>query len=86
MVRTFRCPGGTLTISFTSTPPDVKQRSDWEVVKGLGSFEGLSGGGRMRGVLESGRRGGPGDLHRDGHPITRPLDHAEALKTAGLRE
>ena len=53
VVRTFRCPGGTLVITFTSTPPDVKQRSDWEVVKGLGSFEGLSGGGRMRGVLES---------------------------------
>ena len=36
----------------------MKQRSDWEVVKGLGRFEGLSGGGRMRGVLESG--GGEG--------------------------
>jgi hypothetical protein len=36
----------------------VKQRSDWEVVKGLGRFEGLSGGGRMRGVLES--KGGEG--------------------------
>jgi hypothetical protein len=53
VVRTFRCPGGTLTITFTSTPPDVKQRSDWEVVKGLASFEGLSGGGRMRAVSES---------------------------------
>ena len=53
VTRSFRCPGGTLTITFNSTPPDVKQRSDWEVVKGLGSFEGLSGGGRMRGVLES---------------------------------
>jgi len=58
VVRTFRCPGGTLAITFTSTPPGVKQRSDWEVVKGLGSFEGLSGEGRMRGVLES--RGGEG--------------------------
>jgi hypothetical protein len=53
LVRTFRCSGGTLAITFTSTPPDVKQRSDWEVVKGLGSFEGLSGGGRMRAVSES---------------------------------
>ena|SRR5215217_283569 len=53
VTRIFRCSGGTLTITFTSTPPDVKQRSDWEVVKGLGSFEGFSGGGRMRGVLES---------------------------------
>ena len=55
LVRIFRCPGGTLTITFTSTPPDVKQRSDWKVVKGLGRFEGLSGGGRMRAVFESGR-------------------------------
>jgi hypothetical protein len=53
VVRSFRCPGGTLTITFTSTPPGVKQRSDWKVVKGLGRFEGLSGGGRMRAVLES---------------------------------
>ena len=58
VLRSFRCPGGTLTITFTSTPPDVKQRSDWKVVNGLGRFEGLSGGGRMRGVLESGRPGG----------------------------
>jgi hypothetical protein len=53
VVRSFRCPGGTLTITFSSTPPGVKQRSDWEVVKGLAGFKGLSGGGRMRGVLES---------------------------------
>ena len=53
VVRTFRCPGGTLTITFTTTPPGVPQRGDWKVVKGLVGFEGLSGGGRMRGVLES---------------------------------
>ena len=58
VVRSFRCPGGTLTITFTSTPPGVKQTSDWKVVNGLGRFEGLSGGGRMSGVLESGRGGG----------------------------
>ena len=58
VVRSFRCPGGTLTITFISTPPGVKQRSDWKVVKGLSRFEGLSGGGRMSGVLESGRGGG----------------------------
>jgi hypothetical protein len=52
VMRSFRCPDGTLTITFTSTPPGVKQRSDWKVVKGLVGFEGLSGGGRMRGVLE----------------------------------
>ena len=56
VVRSFRCPSGTLTITFTSTPPGVKQRSDWKVVKSLGRFEGLSGGGRMRAVFES-RRG-----------------------------
>ena len=55
VVRSFRCPGGTLEITFSSTPPGVKQRSDWEVVKGLGRFEGLSGGGRMRAVSESSR-------------------------------
>jgi hypothetical protein len=57
VLRSFRFPGGTLTITFTSTPPGVKQSSDWKVVNGLGRFEGLSGGGRMRGVLESGRGG-----------------------------
>jgi hypothetical protein len=57
VTRIFRCSGGTLTITFTSTPPDVKQRSDWEVVKGLGSFEGLSGGGRMTGVLDANGEG-----------------------------
>jgi hypothetical protein len=58
VVRTFRCPGGTLTITFTTTPPGVPQRGDWKVVKGLVGFEGLSGGGRMRGVLESEGGGG----------------------------
>ena len=58
VTRIFRCSGGTLTVTFTSTPPGVKQRSDWKVVKGLASFEGLSGGGRMRAVAES--RGGEG--------------------------
>jgi hypothetical protein len=52
-VRSFRCSGGNLTITFTLTPPDVEQRSDWKVVKGLGRLEGLSGGGRMKGVLDS---------------------------------
>jgi hypothetical protein len=57
VLRSFRCPGGTLTITFTSTPPGVKQRSDWKVVNGLGRFEGLSGEGRMRGALEDSGRG-----------------------------
>ena len=58
VVKTFRCPGGTLTITFSPTQPSLKQSSDWEVVKGLGRFAGLSGGGRMRAVFES--RGGEG--------------------------
>jgi hypothetical protein len=53
VVRTFRCSGGTLTITFSPTQSGLKQSSDWEVVKGLGSFEGLGGGGRMRAVFES---------------------------------
>jgi hypothetical protein len=55
--RRFLCPGGILTITFNSTPPGVKQRSDWEVVRGFGGFDGLSGGGRMKGVLSSGGEG-----------------------------
>ena len=53
VMRSFRCPGGTLTITFTSTPPGVEQESDWKVVNGVGRFEGLSGGGRMRAVFEA---------------------------------
>jgi hypothetical protein len=58
VVKTFRCPGGRLTITFSPTDPSLKQSSDWEVVKGSGRFEGLSGGGRMRAVFES--KGGEG--------------------------
>src|SRR3954451_3343399 len=29
VLRTFRCSGDILTITFNSTLPDVKQRSDW---------------------------------------------------------
>jgi hypothetical protein len=53
VVRTFRCSDGTLTISFTATGDGLKQSGDWKVVKGLRSFEGLSGGGRMKAVFES---------------------------------
>jgi hypothetical protein len=59
VVTTFRCSGGTLAITFSPKPDQaLKQSGDWEVVKGLGSFEGLSGGGRMRVVFES--KGGEG--------------------------
>jgi hypothetical protein len=57
VVRVFRCPGGALTISF-SPGPGLKASGDWKVVKGLAGFEGLSGGGRMTGALES--EGGEG--------------------------
>ena len=58
VVKTFRCSGGRLTITFSPTDPSLKQSSDWRVVKGSGRFEGLSGGGRMRAVFES--KGGEG--------------------------
>jgi hypothetical protein len=53
--RIFRCSGGNLTITFTTTQPGLKQRGDWKVVKGFGRFEGLGGGGQMTAVFESGR-------------------------------
>jgi hypothetical protein len=53
VTRLFRCSDGSLTITFTSTPPDVEQRSDWKVESGSGAFEGLSGGGQMEAVSES---------------------------------
>jgi hypothetical protein len=55
VVRAFRCPGGSLTVSFSPTGSGRKQSGDWEATRGSGSFEGLSGGGRMRVVFESGR-------------------------------
>jgi hypothetical protein len=57
VVKTFRCPGGRLTITFTPEPGKTTT-SDWEVVNGSGRFEGLSGGGRMKAVFES--NGGEG--------------------------
>jgi len=58
VVKTIRCPGGRLTITFSPTEPSLDQTSDWEVVNGSGRFAGLSGGGRMRAVFES--KGGEG--------------------------
>lgn len=58
VVKTFSCPGGRLTITFSPTEPSLKQSSDWEVVNGSGRFEGHSGGGRMTAVFES--KGGAG--------------------------
>ena len=58
VLRSFRCPGGNLSITFSSTPPGVEQRSDWKVVNGVGRFEEAGGGGRMKGELDSGGGGG----------------------------
>jgi len=53
--RIFRCSGGNLTITFTTTGSDLEQRGDWKVVKGFGRLEGLAGGGQMSAVFESER-------------------------------
>ena len=53
VVKTIRCPGGRLTITFSPTEPSLKQSADWEVVDGSGSLEGLSGEGGMTAVFES---------------------------------
>ena len=52
VVKTIRCPGGHLTITFSPTQRSLKQSSDWRVVKGSGRFEGLSGGGQMKAMRE----------------------------------
>jgi hypothetical protein len=54
ITRAFRCPGGNLTMSFSPTGSGRTQSGDWEVVRGDGDFEGLSGGGRMKVTFESG--------------------------------
>jgi hypothetical protein len=58
VVKTFRCQGGRLTITFSPTQPDptkpsLGQHADWRVVNGSGRFEGFGGGGRMRAVFGS---------------------------------
>jgi hypothetical protein len=57
VLRSFRCPGGTLTITFTSRHSGVEQHSEWRVVNGLGRFEGLAGGAGRGGVLDESGRG-----------------------------
>lgn len=53
LVRTFRCSGGHLTISFVPGYPQKDptggqhQTGPWKVVKGSGQFEGRRGHGRM---------------------------------------
>jgi hypothetical protein len=53
VVKTIRCPGGRLTITFSPTQRSLKQSADWEIVNGSGRYEGLSGGGRMKAEFES---------------------------------
>lgn len=49
VVKTFRCPNGRLTITFSPVGEQscVRQSSSWRVVNGSGRFEGLRGHGRM---------------------------------------
>ena len=54
ITRAFRCPAGSLTITISAEGAGRTLSGDWEVVRGDGSFEGLTGGGRMRVVFESG--------------------------------
>lgn len=54
IVRLFRCSGDTLTISFSPTGSGRTQTGDWEIVRGSGGLEGLSGGGQIKVVFESG--------------------------------
>ena len=53
VVRLFRCSSGGLTISFTPTGSGQKLSGDWEIVRGSGRLEGLSGAGRMTVLFES---------------------------------
>jgi hypothetical protein len=53
VVKTIRCSGGRLTITFSPTQDSLKQSGDWRVVNGGGRFEGLSGGGEFKAVFES---------------------------------
>ncbi len=50
MVKTFRCPDGRLTISFSPVGGQscTRQSGSWRIVDGSGRFEGLRGHGRMK--------------------------------------
>ena len=45
MVKTFRCPNGRLTITFSPVGEQscTRQSSSWKIVNGSGRFEGLAG-------------------------------------------
>jgi hypothetical protein len=50
VVKTFRCPNGRLTITFSPVGEQscARQSSSWRIVNGSGRFEGLRGHGRMK--------------------------------------
>ena len=56
MVKTFRCPDGRLTITFSPVGEHscARQSGSWRIVNGSGRFEGLRGHGRMKVAFESG--------------------------------
>jgi len=55
ILKTFRCPKGRLTITFSPVGDGscTRQKSSWRIVRGSGLFEGLRGHGRM--TVEFGR-------------------------------
>ena len=55
ILKTFRCPKGRLTITFSPVGDGscTRQSSSWRIVRGSGLFEGLRGHGRM--TVEFGR-------------------------------
>jgi hypothetical protein len=56
VVKTFRCPEGRLTLTFSPTQRSLIQSSPWKVVNGSGRFEGLRGHGRMKARFGIGAR------------------------------
>ena len=47
ITTTFRCPEGSLKVSFSPTQHSLVQGDVWEVVSGTGRYEDLRGGGSM---------------------------------------
>jgi hypothetical protein len=56
VVKTFRCPEGRLTLTFSPTQRSLIQSSPWKVVNGSGRFERLHGHGRMKARFGIGAR------------------------------
>ena len=47
ITSTFRCPDGSLIVSYSPIQHSLVQGAVWEVVSGTGSYEDLRGGGSM---------------------------------------